>query len=143
MTASGLIYTGSWRAVIDPGKFASISISRSAPRGRGGFRRYAALLPGTWFRDPMPAETWAARYNEEILGRLDPAKVVGDLADLASGKPAVLLCWEAPPPDQAWCHRALVSRWLQEQLGLDVPELGHEHLGCGCRHPKLPVVLRV
>ncbi len=138
MPASSLIYTGSWRGGVDTEKLALISISRSAPRGRRGFLRYAALCPGIWFRDPMPDELWAARYKREILARLDPAKVVEDIADLAGGRPAVLMCWEPPPPNRAWCHRALVSLWLQERLGLDVPEIDHEHLGCGCLHPKLP-----
>ena len=36
-----------------------------------------------------------------------------------------------------WCHRALVSAWLSDTLGLIVPELGHEDRGHGWSHPKL------
>jgi hypothetical protein len=32
-----------------------------------------------------------------------------------------------------------VSAWLSDTLGLEVVEVGHEQLGCGWRHPKLPV----
>ena len=90
----------------------------------------------------MAEATWVDRYEAEVLSRLDPKAVLDDLTIMAAGRPAILLCWELEPPDSAWCHRALVSRWLQQQLDVEVPELGHEHLGCGCRHPKLPAGLR-
>ena len=142
MTLDHRLLTGSWRSTIDPNRYVLIGISRSSPRGRAGYRRYPALIPGQWYRDPMPDEAWAARYEAEVLGRLDPQKVLDDLSAMAGGRSAVLLCWEAQPPDPAWCRRGLVSLWLQQRLGLDVPELDHEYLGCGCRHPKLPAVLR-
>ena len=31
-----------------------------------------------------------------------------------------MLCWE--PPGK-FCHRRLVAKWLEEHLGVDVPEL--------------------
>ena len=144
MTSSRLLFTASWRTAIDPNRYALIGISRSSPRGRSGYRCYRPLVPGGWFRDPMDEATWVDRYETEVLSRLDPKVVLHDLTIMAAGRPAVLLCWEpAPaPPADAWCHRGLVSKWLQEHLGLDVPELGYEHLGCGCRHPKLPAVLQ-
>lgn len=138
MTGDTWLYTGSWRSPIDAERYALISISRSAPRGRRGYRHYSRLRPGSWFGDPMPAAVWAERYEAEVLGVLDPQTVVDELKAIAGDRPGVLLCWEAAPPDQAWCHRGLVSRWLQGTLGLDVPEIGHEDRGCGCRHPKLP-----
>jgi hypothetical protein len=49
------------------------------------------------------------------------------------------MCFEEPPPDPAWCHRGLVSAWFKDALGVDVPEFGHETLGNGWAHPKLPV----
>ena len=36
------------------------------------------------------------------------------------------------------CHRGLVSAWLHDLLGLEVPELFHEEKGFGWQHPKLP-----
>lgn len=31
----------------------------------------------------------------------------------------------------------MVSAWLQQTIGLDVPEYGREAEGCGLNHPKL------
>jgi uncharacterized protein (DUF488 family) len=50
-------------------------------------------------------------YN---LDKLDPGEVAYEL-----GSEAVLLCWEAPG---RFCHRRLVATWLEEALGVDVPE---------------------
>jgi len=59
-----------------------------------------------------------ASYREayqKILDGLDPQEVFEDLcAD------AILLCWEAPGK---FCHRRLVAAWLEEKLGVQVPEL--------------------
>ncbi len=90
----------------------------------------------------MNEAEWARRYEAEVLAALDPIQVLNDLSKLCDGRAAVLLCWEPEPPDPTWCHRALVSRWLHEQVGFELPELGHENLGYGCRHPKLPVSIR-
>lgn len=81
------------------------------------------------------------RYFEEILAPLDARQVVSDLLALADGRVPTLLCWERPPPDPAPCHRGLVSAWLADELGVQVPELGHEHCGCGWKHPKLDPTL--
>lgn len=136
------IFTGSWRADIDPEVYGLISISRSAPRGRRGYRVYSALMPGIWFRDTANVEAWTTRYETEVLAKLDATKVVEEICTLAGGKPAVLLCWEPPPPNTDWCHRGHVSKWLNEQLGLEVWELNHENSGYGPHHPKMPRLIR-
>lgn len=58
---------------------------------------------------------------QEILEGLDPQKVFDDLAE-----DAILLCWEAPGK---FCHRRLVAAWLEEKLGVQMPELpqGYRH----------------
>ena len=132
------IFTASWRTNFDPNAYAAISISRSAPRGRRGYRVYPALAPGPWFRETGGVEAWVARYEREVLSVLDAEAVVEDLAEMAGGRAAVLLCWEPPPPNPDWCHRALVSRWLFETAGWVVPELDHEGFGFGRKHPKYP-----
>ena len=136
-----MIFTASWRATIPTKEVAIVSISRSAPRGRRGYRTYRPLMPLRWFRDPMPEQEWVAKYETEVLGMLDAGGVVADLESMGVGKPVLLMCWEGPPPDKAWCHRGLVSRWLQREIRLAVPEFGYESCGCGARHPKLPLSL--
>jgi hypothetical protein len=132
------IYTGSWRATIDPIRFVRVGISRSVPRGLRGYRRLSALEPGSWWRSIEDPIAWEARYQTDVLDKLDPHKTVDQLRAMSDGRDVVLCCWEASPPDRAWCHRAFVSRWLHREVGLEVHELGHEHCGCGTHHPKLP-----
>lgn len=57
---------------------------------------------------------YRARYNFEILRKLDPQKVYDDL----NGK--ILLCYERKG---LFCHRHLVADWLYESLGVEVEEL--------------------
>ena len=58
---------------------------------------------------------------QKILDGLDPQKVFEDL-----GEDAILPCWEAPGK---FCRRHLVAAWLEEKLGVQVPELpqGYYH----------------
>jgi hypothetical protein len=59
-----------------------------------------------------------------ILDRLNPAKVVEDLTALAEPYEPVLLCYERPPLTESdWCHRTMVSEWLQDKLGMTVREI--------------------
>jgi hypothetical protein len=118
-----------------PGTYMRIGISRRAPRGQRGFKMYKGLAPGSWFNS-VDAEDLRRRYMHQ-LSLLNPRKVLAELCELADGRVASLLCFERPPPDPAWCHRGLVSAWFKDELGIDVPELGHESLGCGWSHPKL------
>ncbi len=91
-----------------------VSIARWAPNGYRG-RRYSALAPKKWMMSLEDEAECRAAYKEEIIDALDPRKVFEDL-----GKDAILLCWE--PPGK-FCHRRLVATWLEEQLGVQVPEL--------------------
>lgn len=57
-------------------------------------------------------------YRKDVLSKLDPLQVFNDL------KGKVLLCWENPGE---FCHRRLVAEWLQDNLGIDVPEWTEEN----------------
>lgn len=131
------IATSSWFVRLDPEQYVRIGISRGVPRGQAaGFRKYPRLNPGPWFSSVSDDE-YRARYYAEVLAPLDPAQVVADLEAIADGKIAALLCWEPPTPGNPWCHRALVSEWLFDTLGIEVFEVGQERYGCGRHHPKL------
>ena len=61
---------------------------------------------------------YTRRYNEEVLSKLDAEEVYDE-----QGKDAILLCWEIPG---TFCHRRLVAGWLEEALGISVPERGSD-----------------
>ena len=133
-----MIKTSSWFTKL-PADHIRIGISRGTPSKQTGFRRYPLLNPGPWFKSCETPQEYAARYFD-ILSKLNADDVVYELTELADGGTPTLLCWELPPPAPAWCHRGLVSAWLHDELGLEVPEFGHE--GFGWQHPKLDPELR-
>ncbi len=98
----------------------AVAISRTQPRGWTG-RVYEPLAP-SWRllaaakSGAIDEDEYIRRYRAEILSKLDPAGVYADL-----GEDAVLLCWER---SGAFCHRRLVAEWLEEELGVLVPEVG-------------------
>lgn len=56
------------------------------------------------------------KYREEVLSRLDPKQIYNMF------KNNVLLCWE----ESGFCHRKIVSKWLYENLGIEVFEWNKE-----------------
>jgi len=95
----------------------AVAISQGIPEWYKG-RVYKDLAPSWNLVKIKDAEEYTRRYKEEVLNRLDPKKVYKDLGD-----DAILLCWEKPGE---FCHRRLVAEWLEETLGIKVPELGFE-----------------
>jgi hypothetical protein len=95
----------------------AVSIARSSRWFKG--RRYQQLAPSRdlftkYLAGMVDEAAYAIEYQRDVLSKLDPAKVAEDL-----GSDAVLLCWEAPGK---FCHRRLVAAWLEEALGVEVPE---------------------
>jgi hypothetical protein len=130
--------TASWFTKL-PDTCQVIGISRGTPRGMAkGYRLYKALAPGPWFKTAT-TEVYIELYFTEILGRLDPVKVVADLMTMAGGKTPTLVCYERPGGAN-WCHRSMVSLWLHQHLGIEVAEYGHP--GFGEQHVLLPLSLR-
>lgn len=90
----------------------AVSISQGVPRGWAG-RRYLALAP-PWrlvrMNDPV---RFNMEYRQEVLSKLDPRKVVQDLDG------CIMLCWEKPGE---FCHRIVVSRWIEQHTGIVVEE---------------------
>ena len=69
-------------------------------------------------RSPSGHHNRIAEGNRKQLDSLDAKQVVEDL-----GPDAILLCWES---FNVRCHRRLAAEWLEEKLGIVVPELDHE-----------------
>lgn len=78
---------------------------------------YIELAPTTSMLK-MPIDKYLVKYYK-ILENLDPNKVIEDLNELAGGKPFVMLCYEKP---NEFCHRQLVSAWLNDKLNLEIEE---------------------
>lgn len=57
---------------------------------------------------------FAERFLEETLTQLDPRKVYADL-----GEDAILLAYE---PAGEFSHRIIVAQWLEQSLGIVIPE---------------------
>mgnify|MGYP001560619256 CR=1 FL=1 len=94
-----------------------VAISHSVPKWYRG-RRYMPLAPTREMiaLAKMGREgDYALQYIAHILKKLDPEQVITDL-----GTDTTLLCWEAPGK---FCHRYMVARWLNNWLGIDVPEM--------------------
>ena len=107
------IRTSSWFTRL-PADHVRIGISRGTPRGqRVGFRTYRKLAPGSWFNS-VEGAGYQARYQDEVLSPLNPRTVAAELADIAAGRTAVLLCLCKPG---AFCHRRLAAEWLAAELG--------------------------
>jgi hypothetical protein len=101
------IYTAHWQLKQWPQGHTRVSISRGSPRWlpAGSYKTYRALAPGKWFNSVSPQE-YLDLYNAEILGKLDPRRVVEELEAL--GPNPTMLCWEGPKGIEAgthWCHR--------------------------------------
>jgi hypothetical protein len=128
------IVTSSWFGALPP-EYSRIGISRGTPRGQAGFRMYRKLQPGAGTLK-LPDAEFTSQYMREVLGQLDPRQTVDELIVLAAGRVPALLCFEHTH-SPAWCHRGIVSAWLQAEIGIEVPEYGREADGCGVEHPKL------
>lgn len=94
----------------------AVAISQGVPRWYKG-RRYMPLAPPRWLLNAKDPELFDREYRKQ-LDALGAKQVAEDL-----GPDAILLCWES---FNVRCHRRLVAEWLEEKLGIIVPELNHE-----------------
>lgn len=114
------IMTASWFAKL-PADGTPVGISRGVPRREAGYRRLRDLEPGPWFKSVSPRK-YLSLYRQ-ILDCLDPRAIRDRL--LGFGDLPVMLCWESASDchhGTKWCHRHLVAQWLEDRLGIEVPE---------------------
>jgi hypothetical protein len=106
---------------------ACVGISRGVPRWPLPYR-YKLLRPLAPSGEAFAIED-RDEFTQAYLGGLDMLgadRIVADLAKIGRAvghKPLVLLCWEDVFDPEQWCHRRLRAGWLQEHLGVQVPEL--------------------
>ena len=96
----------------------AVSIAARAPAWYKG-RQYKKLAPQYWFfkkyKQDGDEKFYTEQYYKEVLDKLDPQKVYEEL-----GEDAILLCYEKP---NDFCHRHIVSEWLNQKIGLNITEL--------------------
>ena len=63
--------------------------------------------------DEIDEKEYEKQYREKVLSKFDPKELYQRLQG------QVLLCWE---PAGDFCHRRIVADWIQENLGIEVPE---------------------
>jgi hypothetical protein len=95
-----------------------VSIARYVFNGFTG-RKYPPLYPTAKLLDHYKKYNdevvYLMAYKKETLSILDPQKVYEDL-----GENAVLLCYER---SGTFCHRRIVAEWIENNLGIKVPEI--------------------
>lgn len=116
-----------WKAIHEPDVSEKyVSISRQKMRGAETMSEYPALMP-SW---DIIQKAHQLGYNEESflayrdayfaqLDELDARKVYNDLQG------CVLVCFESSNDlytGKKFCHRRMVAGWLEEKLGIEVPE---------------------
>jgi hypothetical protein len=129
------IFTAGWFTPL-PASIQRIGISRGVPRagkaGRG-YRIMRELAPGLWFLSASPTE-YVVRYYDEILAALDPRALLKRMEALGQGRDVALLCFERPPfcaETYNLCHRRIAASWLEQHLGIGVPEYLPEGIEVG------------
>ena len=63
--------------------------------------------------DEIDEKEYEKQYKEKVLSKKDPKEIYKSLQN------NVLLCWE--PPGE-FCHRRILAAWIEENLGIEVPE---------------------
>lgn len=96
-----------------PKSLRPVSIARKPGRYYKG-DAYLALAPTAEMLQ-MSIPRYIVEFDA-IIAKLDPNVVLSDLGDNA-----VMLCWESPG---IFCHRRRVAQWLEESLGIEIPEYG-------------------
>jgi uncharacterized protein (DUF488 family) len=94
-----------------------ISICLYPPLDYAG-AQYPSLAPDrqTFFAKKagdIDEKEYEKQYREKILSKFDPKEIYEQL------QRNVLLCFE---PAGEFCHRRIFSDWIQENLGIEIPE---------------------
>lgn len=83
--------------------------------------REVAPTPAIFAISSQPDEVYNPRFRMEVLAKVDPRAFYQKLQQISQGRDIALCCYEKPDDK---CHRFLVSEWLEQNLGIEVPEFG-------------------
>ena len=76
-----------------------------------------------WKDGKIDNDEYVKQYHEQVLGELDPKKVIEELRNEIKSDKIVLLCYEKPFD---FCHRHIISHWLSNETDLTVNELDYK-----------------
>jgi hypothetical protein len=79
------------------------------------------LAPAAWMLHLEEAE-FSIAYTRKVA-RLGVDHVQAQLSEVANDAGAVLLCYEDIRKPDVWCHRRILSAWLEERTGQAVDEM--------------------
>ncbi len=125
MTKLPRLFTSHWRnRELAELKCQPLGISRGTPRRSPGFRYklLRSLAPDNRVWAQEDRDAFEAAYLDQ-LDALAAETILADLQRIAGDHPAVLLCWEMLAEPDEWCHRRLLACYIEEQTGIEVPEL--------------------
>lgn len=114
---------------IATGNFANVKKYREAGYYTVSIALSARYYSGASIKELAPKREWIDEpenvytpiYKKKILSKLNPLTIFNRLKALSSGENVVLLCHEK---EGDFCHRRIVAKWLEENLSIEVPELG-------------------
>jgi hypothetical protein len=123
------LFTASY-ADFDPAWGVPVRTSVGSPKWWAGppLEHIRRVTPYGVFGVIEDRDEYAAAY----LDCLDAAGVdalherFSSLSAKHGGAPLVLLCFEDLTNPHAWCHRQLLASWIEDRLGLVVPELARQ-----------------
>jgi hypothetical protein len=122
------LFTASWTVALDgEPAVAPVRISLGKPRWISPAQadRYPAirlLMPIGLLGLDLDRDDFEARYIERIERYSTPIAETLNAMLNRTDKPILMACFEdLMKPDQ-WCHRTMAARWIEQRLGLQVPE---------------------
>lgn len=115
------IYTSYYGNMRNLREFTPVAISRGVPYWFAGRLYQRVAPPYELLRKGIGKEEYAAKYLKMLNG-LGAATILSDLMSIprVQGRPVVLLCYESLKKPDEWCHRTMLSDWMNGLLGRDV-----------------------
>jgi hypothetical protein len=100
----------------------TLGVPRQLPPGRWRWPFLSEAAPKPWYFRSAP-EKFDRCYRDQLARFADDIETkLTWLAARYPGQALVCLCYERRV-SEGDCHRLLFSRWLQDRLGQEVPEL--------------------
>lgn len=96
-----------------------ISIARFNKFWKG--EAFKSLAPPAEIIKIEDEDLYMKLYYEKVLNKLNPQEIYEQLGDNA-----VLLCyekWVDIEGGKTFCHRRIVAKWLEDNLGIEINEL--------------------